>query len=46
VPKAMTSNSKAEGSARCRGGYFIPAGERLAYHYTNREFIYRTGPDL
>jgi len=45
LPKPMTSNSKAEGrfgkqDFRYVAGedvYICPAGERLAYHYTNEE---------
>jgi len=45
VAKAMTSNSKAEGHSTNRifccaaeqDVYICPAGERLAYHYTNEE---------
>ncbi len=45
LPKPMTSNSKAEGrfgkydfrSVADEDVYICPAGERLAYHYTNEE---------
>ena len=45
LPKPMTSNSKAEGRfgkqdfryVAAEDVYICPAGERLAYHYTNEE---------
>src|SRR5450432_665497 len=45
LPKPMTSNSKAEGRfgkqdfryVAEEDAYICPAGERLAYHYTNEE---------
>jgi hypothetical protein len=45
LPKPMTSNSKAEGHfgkqdfryVAEEDVYICPAGERLAYHYTNEE---------
>jgi hypothetical protein len=45
LPKPMTSNSKAEGRfgkqdfryVAEEDAYVCPAGERLAYHYTNEE---------